>query len=143
MNSIHTHQPVVQLLTNHGIRPSYQRVRIYEYVLTMRNHPTVDMIYSALVPEIPTLSKTTIYNTLKRFVQQDIMQQITIDEHETRYDADMASHLHFRCIRCKEITDHRFAGDDLPAAVRKLLPEGFAVQDAHFYLRGICSRCSG
>ena len=143
MKTIQTHQPVMQLLTEHGIRPSYQRVRIYEYVQTMRNHPTVDMIYTALLPEIPTLSKTTIYNTLKLFVRQDIMQQIQIDEHEVRFDADTASHLHFRCIRCREITDHRFSGDDVPTAVRQLLPDGFAVQDAHFYLRGICSRCSG
>ena len=32
------------------------------------NHPTVETIYKELIDEIPTLSKTTVYNTLKQFV---------------------------------------------------------------------------
>ena len=36
-----------------------------EYLMAHRTHPTVDEIYLALSPSIPTLSKTTVYNTLK------------------------------------------------------------------------------
>ena len=50
-------------LKSHEIKPSFQRMRIFEYLITHRNHPTVEMIYKSLVKEIPTLSKTTVYNT--------------------------------------------------------------------------------
>jgi len=54
-------------LKNHDIKPSYQRMKIFQYLLDNHVHPTVDTIYKALCPEIPTLSKTTVYNTLNLF----------------------------------------------------------------------------
>ena len=49
-------------LKKHNIKPSYQRMKIFQYLLDNHNHPTVDTIYRALCTEIPTLSKTTVYN---------------------------------------------------------------------------------
>lgn len=57
-------------LKEHGIKPSYQRMKVFQYLVDNHNHPTVDMIYKALCPEIPTLSKTTVYNTLNLFVEK-------------------------------------------------------------------------
>ncbi|MBE9492712.1 MAG: transcriptional repressor, partial [Bacteroidetes bacterium] len=54
---------VAQYLKSHGIKPSYQRVRVFEYLIKNKSHPTVDTVYKALADEIPTLSKTTVYNT--------------------------------------------------------------------------------
>ncbi|HPK44931.1 MAG TPA: transcriptional repressor, partial [Spirochaetota bacterium] len=59
-------------LESKGISPSYQRLKILEYLDQNRSHPTVDEIYSALLPLIPTLSKTTVYNTVSLFVQQGL-----------------------------------------------------------------------
>ena len=56
---------VVKRLQNHNIKPSVQRIAIMNYLIEHRTHPTVDEIYTALSPSIPTLSKTTVYNTLK------------------------------------------------------------------------------
>ena len=47
-------------LTEHGIKPSMQRMAVMEYLMTHRTHPTVDEIYTALHPSMPTLSKTTV-----------------------------------------------------------------------------------
>jgi Fur family transcriptional regulator, peroxide stress response regulator len=43
-----------EYLEHHGIKPSVQRLRIYEYLYRNRIHPTVDTIYSALSPSMPT-----------------------------------------------------------------------------------------
>ena len=42
-----------------------QRIAIMEYLMEHRTHPSADEIYTALSPSMPTLSKTTVYNTLK------------------------------------------------------------------------------
>ncbi len=55
------------ILENAGIRPSVQRVAIYTYIKENPIHPDVDTVYSALSPMYATLSKTTVYNTLKLF----------------------------------------------------------------------------
>jgi hypothetical protein len=32
-------------LKSHDIKPSYQRIKVFEYLMQHKNHPTVDMIY--------------------------------------------------------------------------------------------------
>ena len=71
---------VVKRLQNHNIKPSVQRIAIMNYLIEHRTHPTVDEIYTALSPSIPTLSKTTVYNTLKLLSEQGAAQTLTIDE---------------------------------------------------------------
>ena len=65
---------VVKRLQNHNIKPSVQRIAIMNYLIEHRTHPTVDEIYTALSPSIPTLSKTTVYNTLKLLSEQGAAQ---------------------------------------------------------------------
>ena len=36
-------------LKSHDIKPSYQRIKVFEYLMQHKNHPTVDMIYKSLV----------------------------------------------------------------------------------------------
>ena len=57
-------------LLSHGIKPSVHRVAVMNFLLNNRIHPTVDTIYAALAPSIRTLSKTTVYNSLKLFVEK-------------------------------------------------------------------------
>ncbi|MBR4922900.1 MAG: transcriptional repressor, partial [Bacteroidaceae bacterium] len=53
-----------EYLLSFGIKPSVQRIAIMDYLMTHRTHPAIDEIYLALCEDIPTLSKTTVYNTL-------------------------------------------------------------------------------
>ena len=92
-----------EYLKCHSIKPSYQRMKVFQYLYEERNHPTVDMIYKALCTEIPTLSKTTVYNTLNLFIEKEIANVIVIEENETRYDIDMSIHGHFKCEQCGKI----------------------------------------
>ena len=48
-----------------GIRPSIQRVAIMKYLLSHHTHPTVEEVFVALKKQLPTVSRTTVYNTLR------------------------------------------------------------------------------
>lgn len=52
---------VIERLQSHSIKPSVQRIAIMQYLMDHHTHPTVDEIYTALAPSMPTLSKTTVY----------------------------------------------------------------------------------
>jgi len=67
-------------LLEHNIKPSMQRIAIMEYLMEHPIHPSADDIYTALSPSMPTLSKTTVYNTLKLFSEQGAALMLTIDE---------------------------------------------------------------
>ena len=124
-------------LKNHDIKPSYQRMKIFQYLLDNHVHPTVDKIYKALCPEIPTLSKTTVYNTLNLFVEKKLVQVIVIEENETRYDLLTHTHGHFKCKTCGNIID--FDVDLSKLDLKKL--GHVEIEETHFYLKGTCSDC--
>jgi len=126
-------------LENEGIRSSYQRLKILEYMMSHRTHPTVDMIYKELSKEILTLSKTTVYNTLKLFVSKGIVQELTIEEKEVRYDADTTQHAHFKCTECGSVYDIALESPVFDTEI--LTAEGHKVQECHVYLKGVCKDC--
>jgi Fe2+ or Zn2+ uptake regulation protein len=128
---------IPEFLRQNGIKPSLLRIKVFEYLIKYRNHPTVDDIYKELVNEIPTLSKTTIYNTLNLFVEKKITQLIVIEEKETRYDADTGLHAHFKCEKCGKIYD-------IPVDITGIKVTGledFKVVERHIYFKGICKDC--
>ena len=94
-------------LTAHNIKPSAQRIAIMEYLLSHRTHPTVDMIYNDLIGKMPTLSRTTVYNTLRLLGENDAILELTIDKHIAHYDGDTSPHSHFQCKRCGRIRSRR------------------------------------
>ncbi len=125
-------------LINCGINPSLHRLKIYEYLVNHPTHPSVDEIYLKLHPEIPTLSKTTVYNTLKLLIDKNLIQSITIEEKEVRYDADISFHGHFKCTHCGQIYDIPMD----PKLEEKISAiDGHRIQESHIYLRGICKKC--
>lgn len=130
---------VVERLQEHNIKPSVQRIAIMKYLMEHRTHPTVDEIYTALSPTIPTLSKTTVYNTLKILSEQGAAQTLTIDERNTCYDADTTPHAHFLCKRCGRIYD--LPCDDSIKKVVDTDMDGHEVQEIHYYYKGICKQC--
>jgi len=125
------------LLRERGIAPSYQRLRILEYLQVHNDHPSVDTIHRALNPEIPTLSKTTVYNTLKLFVDRGVVATLGICDHEMRYDAEQKPHAHFRCSRCGRVYDVM----QLPVEVPESVLEGHEIEAVQVHLTGICREC--
>jgi len=130
-------EQIICCLQKNNIKPSYARIKIYEYLTVKRNHPAVDMIYNELSAEIPTLSKTTVYNTLGLLADAGLVRAITIEDNETRYDAGMQDHGHFKCESCGRIFDFSFESDSL---VYDGLAD-FEINTKNVYFNGICSGC--
>ena len=106
-------------------------------MLEEREHPTVEKIYNRLIDDIPTLSKTTVYNTLTTFLQHDVATCLTIEGGECRYDIRTEIHGHFMCQECGKIYDF----DVDISGVMDGLPEGFLTSETGVYLKGICRAC--
>lgn len=129
---------LIQKLAEKNIRPSVQRMAVYNFLLDNPIHPTVEIIYKALNPKIPTLSKTTVYNTLKQLVDCELVQSIQIEDGELRYDANVNNHLHFKCTKCGEVYD---IFSDIQVS-KDLLPAGFSVTKTQTNLWGLCKSCN-
>lgn len=136
---IMTTQEIQQHLLLHDVKPSVQRMAIMEYLVKNRIHPTVDTVYSHLSPSMPTLSRTTVYNTLKLLVAQGAILAITIDEKNVRYDANTSQHGHFKCRQCGAIYD--LAIEPYTPALLESYPH-LSIEETHIYCVGVCDHCN-
>ena len=125
-------------LIKNGIRPLRKRTLIYNYLIVNKNHPTVETIYKELLPESPSLSKTTVYNVLNLFLEKNLVQTINIEGNELRYDADISSHGHFKCEICNSVYDFDISEEHYP----NMPLEGFKPRKVHYYVVGQCATCS-
>lgn len=131
----------IEHLQRHGIKPSPQRIAVMDYLLSSRVHPTADEIYMALSPTMPTLSKTTVYNTLKLLVEQGAVLNLGIDERNARYDGDTTPHAHFRCLKCGTVIDlypHQVEGLEL---VNHKQLGNLRIAETRLYYMGYCEHC--
>ncbi len=131
-------------IENTGIRPSVQRVAVYTYLCQHPIHPTVDTVYTALSPVYPTLSRTTIYNTLKLFAEKGLVQTIQIEDDKLRFDANTEPHLHFKCTKCGNVFDvfDEKILKNINTQCSQVVPEGFSVEKIQTNIWGICNKCS-
>ena len=127
----------VKLLKENSIKVTPQRLEILKYLDENRTHPTVDEIYSALKEKNPSLSKTTVYNSVETLNEHGIIQSLTISGSEARYDFENKMHHHFLCKKCGNIIDI----DIKCPNIGKMLESGHKVEEVHGYFKGICKKC--
>lgn len=130
-------EDITNKLKNNNIRLSHQRLKVLEYLDRNRVHPTVEQIYNGLYDEIPTLSKTTIYNTLNTLTEVGLVRSITIEDNEVRYDIRTDAHGHFKCKTCGKIYDFEVNLDS--CEIKGL--NGFRIHTRDMYFSGVCPKC--
>ncbi len=126
-----------QELKKKNISLSYQRLKVLDYLTINQCHPTVDQIFTDLQKDIPTLSKTTIYNTLKILVEAGLVRVVSIEDNETRYDIITQNHGHFKCESCGTIYDFSIDMDSLVCKDSN----NFQINDKSVYFKGVCQKC--
>ncbi|MBV1757919.1 MAG: transcriptional repressor [Dethiosulfatibacter sp.] len=132
-----TIEDIKNFLSEHSIKPSIQRVKIYQFLLNNKTHPTADDIYNRLNAELITLSKTTVYNTLHLFVDKGVVLPIHIEGNEVRYDADFSQHAHFKCNGCGALHDlHLNLNIQSISELNR-----FQVKDIQVLISGLCDKC--
>lgn len=132
-----TEENIIKILKDKAITPSYTRIKIYSYLDKGMVHPTVDEIYMDLSEIFPTLSKTTVYNTLKLFVEKKLVRGVNLHDNKMRYEIVRSDHAHLKCDVCSEIYD-------IPIDISIHMPEdlkGTTISEQHLLLTGTCSNC--
>ena len=124
---------VVQLLREHGIQPSAQRVAVGEYVLFTEDHPSADQVFAKVKSRVPVLSRATVYNTLNLLVEKGLLRQLILAEGKVVFDPKVDRHHHFIDDRTGRIHDVPWSALRV-SRVEEL--QGFDVAEYQVVLRG-------
>jgi Fur family peroxide stress response transcriptional regulator len=124
----------------HGLKITPQRTAIYQELLKAKDHPSADMIYRRIAKKIPNISFDTVNRTLLTFSKIGITNIVEGYGQPKRYDPDMNTHHHFRCIQCNSIIDFNNKEYD-NITVPEELNRQFSVIRKKVVLEGLCSKC--
>ncbi|SIS51834.1 Fur family transcriptional regulator [Alicyclobacillus vulcanalis] len=133
------HKDAVQLLKEAGLRVTPQREAILTFLLEYDGHATVDDIYSSLQSRFPSMSVSTVYNTVKQLSQVGLVKEIGVGDGASRFDMNVEPHHHLICVRCGALYDFY-----LEEPIRLSVPpeaQGFEIEDYHVEVRGVCPKC--
>lgn len=126
-----------KILKEHEIRVSHQRLLILDYLVCNKIHPTADEICKNLKAKDPVLSQATVYNTLKLFVDHNLINELDFNQPSKRYDFYNSHHSHFICESCGKIVDLYLDKD----ALKFDELDGYKINKVDVTVRGICPDC--
>jgi Fe2+ or Zn2+ uptake regulation protein len=119
------------------IKPTYIRLKVLSYLENGQKHPHAEKMYKTLKKEIPTVSMTSIYNTLELFQKKGLITPLFITGSEVRFDVIVSPHQHFFCQSCGRIYD---LDVDSESFKRENI-DGHKVNEIQGYFIGVCKDC--
>nr|WP_122012918.1 transcriptional repressor [Maliibacterium massiliense] len=122
-------------------RYSRQRALLLEILRARTDHPTADMLYSAMRAQMPNVSLGTVYRNLAMLTQDGTIQKIVTEKSVDRFDHNPAPHYHFTCLQCGSVQDVDMAlHADLDAEAASALGVEITGHATMFY--GQCRACA-
>ena len=124
-----------------GLRITPQRTAIYKTLLESAVHPSVDMVFRKVREIFPAISLDTVNRTLRTLSEIGAASVVKDSDNIKRFDGNLDSHQHFKCIKCRRIIDfcHK-PFDNIP--IPKGLVRGLTILRKTVYFEGICDLCA-
>ena len=83
-----TNLDIDSYLRDHGIMPSQQRLRIARVILDKSDNMSAEEIYRNVNGPWPPVSRATVNNTLRLFVEKGLLRKDPDDDKEIYYNSN-------------------------------------------------------
>lgn len=118
-----TRDRISDMLRQHGIAPTHQRIEIARALFSRCEHQSADQILAVVNSEHSETSKATVYNTLKLFLEKKLIREVIVDPSKVFYDPNTSAHHHLYEVDTGKLSDidathvHISGLPDLPAGM--------------------------
>ncbi len=123
-----------------GLKITPQRRLILALLANDESHPTAEQVYQRVLAEMPDVSRTTVYNTLRELSDLGELRPVhDLSEGGQRFDTNSEPHHHLCCVECHRLID---IGRDFEGM--SLSPEeasGYQIVGHQVTFYGICPNC--
>jgi len=131
-----------QILKKNNVKPTAMRLLVLQFLLNKKSATSLTDVEDYFVKS----DRTTLYRTLKTFVESELAHKIDDGTGITKYalceenchcEIETDLHLHFHCKLCNEtscLTDHKIPNISLP--------KNFIAEDVNLVVKGICNKCN-
>lgn len=129
----YSREDLVEILRNHDITPTHQRIEIAYVLFSRREHLSADQLLAKVNERNSETSKATVYNTLNLFLEKRLIREVIVDPSKVFYDPNTDTHHHFYDIDTGELTDINAA--DIEISGLPPLPEGVVTEGIDIIVR--------
>ena len=116
-------------------RNTTQRIKILEYLRSVKTHPTAEDIYKHVKKDLPSITLATVYRNLNLLAKQEEILKLEING-EYHFDGDVCYHQHGVCRKCGTIID--IMQKNITAYAMKHMKEGWQYISVYSC---ICLKC--
>ncbi len=126
-------------LSSAGLRMTNQRALILDII--RHRHLDADEVYRQAREKQPRLSLSTVYRTLRRLKELDLVDELHFGEAHHHYEVKpSAEHHHLVCLGCGKIVE--FECSLCPQMKKEIAhKKGFEVTRVEVQMTGYCSKC--
>jgi len=102
---LYRREAIGEMLREHGITPTHQRIEIAYVLFQRRQHLTADQVLAMVNARHAETSKATVYNTLRLFVERKLVRELVVDPARIVYDPNTTLHHHLYDVVTGQLTD--------------------------------------
>lgn len=125
-----------QMLQEHGLRATPQRIAVADMLIHSPKHVTPQQVYETLKAKLPSISQNTIYLTLSSLEAAGLLRKLPMDG-KSYFDSNTERHDHMHCRSCGKIED--IDSKDSPSLPRNTY--GWDIQNDSRVWHGTCPEC--
>jgi len=133
LKKTYTRAELVELLREHGISPTHQRLEIAFALFSRREHLSADQVMASVNERYSEASKATVYNTLRLFLEKRLIREVIVDPSRVFYDPNTEPHHHFYDVVSGQLID--IGAEAVSLRALPPLPEGMVTEGVDVIVR--------
>lgn len=125
------------------IKHSKQRDAIQNFLMSRKDHPTAEVVYSHVIKDFPNISLGTVYRNLSFLVENGQAIKVPCNDGSVHFDGNIEPHYHFQCTECGSVIDLDFDSEPVEQAFIDSASKNFngSIEGNVTFFYGKCSDC--
>ena len=119
-----------------------KRDAILDCLRQSKAHPSAEMLFTQLKPQIPDLAMGTVYRNLNLFKEQGLAVSVATVKGVERFDGNTAPHVHFICTNCDAVLDLHQVDMPLALGTQAEKDTGCRISGCQLTFTGLCGNCN-
>lgn len=124
-----------------AIKYSRQREAIKNFLMTRKDHPTADVVYSSVRHDFPNISLGTVYRNLTLLADLGEISRLRLGDGVDHFDYDTHPHYHFVCQKCGSVIDMDMDALQSIDSLNGMDFNGNLIAGNVTYFYGTCGEC--
>ena len=121
-------------------RKTTQKMAVLRALYTAKQHHlTAEQLFKLVKRQVPTISETTVYRTLKRLVEEGLAVRMQLLPEVDHFERVREAHAHVVCDGCGKIEDA--PAQTTAGSKPEIRIKNFSVTHTNITFHGVCNAC--